>query len=57
MSALKEEIVAWLEAGAETRVDAFTDQALAEELMRGLGYIGKKPAISPREERNASEGN
>jgi arylsulfatase A-like enzyme len=43
MASLKEEIIGWLEAGAETRVDAFTDQALAEELMRGLGYIGKAP--------------
>ncbi len=42
MSALKNEIVAWLEAGATTRVDAFADQALAIELMRGLGYIGGK---------------
>lgn len=43
MASLKEEIIGWLEAGAETRVDAFTDQALAEELMRGLGYIGEAP--------------
>ena len=43
MASLKDEIIGWLEAGAETRVDAFTDQALAEELMRGLGYIGKSP--------------
>lgn len=41
MAALKEEVVKWLEEGAVTRVDAFTDQALAEELMRGLGYIGE----------------
>ena len=41
MAALKEEVVNWLEEGAVTRVDAFTDQALAEELMRGLGYIGE----------------
>jgi len=42
MGALKQEIVNWLEAGATTRVDAFTDQAIAIELMRGLGYIGGK---------------
>ena len=41
MASLKEEIVRWLEEGAVMRVDAFTDQALAEELMRGLGYIGE----------------
>jgi hypothetical protein len=41
MGAMKEEIVAWLEAGATTRVDAFSDQTLAVELMRGLGYIGE----------------
>ena len=41
MAALKKEVVKWLEEGAVTRVDAFTDQALAEELMRGLGYIGE----------------
>jgi len=43
MSSLKEEVISWLEAGAEMRVDAFTDQTLAEELMRGLGYIGESP--------------
>ncbi len=41
MASLKKEIIAWLETGAEARVDTFTDQALAEELMRGLGYIGE----------------
>jgi arylsulfatase A-like enzyme len=42
MSSLKAEVIAWLEAGAATRVDTFTDQALAKELMRGLGYIGEQ---------------
>ena len=41
MTSLKEEIVEWLEAGAELRVDTFTDQELAKDLMRGLGYIGE----------------
>ena len=48
MGELKQEIVEWLEAGATTRVDAFTDQALAEELMRGLGYIGEEKAPSKK---------
>ena len=46
MGKLREEIVAWLEEGATTRVDAFTDQALAEDLMRGLGYIGETPTTT-----------
>ena len=41
MTALKAEVVEWLEAGAEVRVDTFTDQELAKDLMRGLGYIGE----------------
>jgi hypothetical protein len=57
MGALKEEIISWLETGAETRVDAFTDQVLAEELMRGLGYIGKRSSPSPRREKPVSQGN
>ena len=57
MAALKEEIISWLETGAETRVDAFTDQVLAEDLMRGLGYIGKRSSPSPRRDKPVSQGN
>lgn len=56
MAALRGEIIDWLEVGAETRVDAFTDQALARELMQGLGYIGAAPAPTPRKPQPAADG-